>query len=95
MNNSARASERDMATPQCSLCDAVLPTAAERQLLKPVSEANADVHELQVTFVRPDCHFGTEAAYTCTCHQTCFANITRHNVALRELCARLIAASSC
>ena len=74
-----------MATPQYALCDAAL------QLLNPVSEANADVHEfLHVTFVRPDCRFGTEAAYTC--RRTCFADLTksvRHNVALRELLCTL------
>ena len=72
-----------MATPQCALCSAALPAAAERQLLKPVSGVSADVHEFLVTLVRLDCRFGTEAA--CTCHRTCFANLTRHNVALREL----------
>ena len=79
-----------MATPQCALCDSALPAAAEQQLLKPVSEANADVHEFLVTFVKPDCRFGTEAAYTC--RRTCFANLTksvRHNIALRELLCTL------
>ena len=72
-----------MAALQCTLYNAGLPAAVERQILNSVSEADVDVHEFLVTFVRPDSRFGTEAAYTC--HRTCFANLTRslrHNVAL-------------
>ena len=54
-----------MITPRYDFYEAALPATAEQQLLNPVSEANVDVHELLVTFVRPDCRFGTEAAYTC------------------------------
>ena len=56
------ARERDMATLQCTLCDAALPAAAERRLLNPASEANADEHDFLATLVRPGHRFGTEAA---------------------------------
>ena len=72
-----------MITPQYDFYEAALPATAEQQLLNPVSEANVDVHEHLVTFVRPDCRFGTEAAYTC--RRTFFSNLAksfRHDVAL-------------
>ena len=65
MNSSTRARQRhgySVVVSECTLCDAALPAAVEQQLLKLVSEANADVHEFLVTSVKPDCCFGMEAA---------------------------------
>ena len=50
---------------ECAVYDAALPAAAERQLLKPVSEANADVHEFLVTFVKPESFWHRSGTYLC------------------------------
>ena len=84
MNSSARASGVVI-----SECASALPAAAEQQLLKPVSEVNADVQEFLDSFVKPE-SFWHGSSYTC--RRTCFTILTksaRHNVALRKLLCTL------
>ena len=50
MNRAREKHGYSIVVSECALRDAALPAAAERQILKPVSEANANIYEFPGDF---------------------------------------------
>ena len=59
----------------CCLCSADLAVVNRRRVIRPISEANADVCEFFTAFVRPGYEFGEAVHYVC--RTPCFSNLVK------------------